>query len=277
MGRTRALVGTATIAVASLLLAGCSSSVGGDPSQEATDGSAIEQTDSQDADSQGTDQAQEPAEPHAAAHIKAHAIGPGRDTMAVESDYGLDFGVGVNGVKVWMVAVVNDQGYEIGDLATAHFELRDKEGNTLSSAKESQRFWTGQNLIFPMYMKLPEGIEARSAHVDVVVEKDKPNTPAPDERAKIEVKSKILSTIGDEPVIAFTLKNDSDLTAAKSRVDVICYDERDRIIGGGQAVPPPITSKQSIGLHAELITTGKPESCELFPAVLQSQDPADQE
>ena len=41
----------------------------------------------------------------------------------------------------------------------------------------------------------------------------------------------------NKPVLAFNVENTSSLVATKARMDVVCYDEADRIIGGGEAVP----------------------------------------
>ena len=180
---------------------------------------------------------------------------------------------GIIDPEAYLIAVISDGGYQMGDLVTATFELRDEGDQILSSGHESKRFMTGNDLVFPMRMKLPDGIDAASAHVSIVIEAEDREIPSAGESADLEVGSTVLSTIDNKPVLAFNVENTSSLVATKARMDVVCYDEADRIIGGGEAVPPNLEPHAKLGMHAVLVTTGDPESCEIFPVVLQSQEP----
>ncbi|MDO5049333.1 MAG: hypothetical protein Q4D87_05560 [Actinomycetaceae bacterium] len=209
------------------------------------------------------------------AHINGTVTNPGKPSMRAEADYGVDFGVGIIAPEAYLVAVISNEGYETGDLVTAKFELRDSDDEVLSSGRESKRFWSSDDLVFPMRMKLPEDIEAASATVEIIIEADDFDPPAESAQADLEVSSPVLSTISEKPVLAFNVQNTSELAVTKARLDVVCYDEEGQIVGGGEAIPPIISARASLGMHSVLVTSGNPEDCQVFPTVLQSQEPSE--
>lgn len=195
----------------------------------------------------------------------------GHPTMVVSDSDRVRFGAGVDGVKVWLSALVSDDGYELGDLVTASFNVYNADGEVLSSAGESYRFWTGEGVILSVLLKMPEGIAPADADVTIQIQRNTDTIPLAHEQAHVEIMSEILVASKDEPTLSFNLQNTSELTAVKSRLDVICYDKDDRIIGGGQASPPQLRPSQRVAVETPLITTGSPERCEKFLAVLMSQ------
>lgn len=259
---------TTAILGAVVLLGACSPSTQAEPQQ--TETAATTESTVTSSDPSGSESS---VREGVLAHITATATNPGKPDMKVDSDYGLEFGVGIIDPEAYLIAVISDGGYQMGDLVTATFELRDEGDQILSSGHESKRFMTGNDLVFPMRMKLPDGIDAASAHVSIVIEAEDREIPSAGESADLEVGSTVLSTIDNKPVLAFNVENTSSLVATKARMDVVCYDEADRIIGGGEAVPPNLEPHAKLGMHAVLVTTGDPESCEIFPVVLQSQEP----
>ena len=109
----------------------------------------------------------------------------------------------------------------MGDLVTATFELRDEGDQILSSGHESKRFMTGNDLVFPMRMKLPDGIDAASAHVSIVIklkiEKSRPPVKAPTPKLVPQC-----FTIDNKPVWRSTLKTRHLLWRPKRVWDVVC-------------------------------------------------------
>lgn len=264
MGIRTTKLATAALGAA-LFLGACSPSTQADPQESETQPETAAPTEPSTS---------EPTEREGVlAHITATATNPGKPNMRVDADYGVEFGVGTIEPEAYLIALISDEGYKIGDLVTATFELRDEDDQILSSGHESKRFLTGNDLVFPMRMKLPEGIEAASAHVSIIIEAENREIPSRDERAEVEVGNTVLSTIDNKPVLAFNVENTSSLIVTKARMDVICYDEGDKIIGGGEAVPPNLEPHSKTGMHAVLVTTGDPDRCEIFPIVLQSQEP----
>ncbi|MDO5720475.1 MAG: hypothetical protein Q4P05_07030 [Actinomycetaceae bacterium] len=195
----------------------------------------------------------------------------GLPTMVVTDSQRVQFGAGVDGVQVWLTALVSDDGYELGDLVTASFNVYNADGEVLSSASESYRFWTGNGVILSVLLKMPEGIAPADADVTVQIEPNTDTIPLAHEQARVEILSEILVASKVEPTLSFNLQNTSELTAVKSRLDVICYDDDDRIVGGGQVSPPQIRPSQRVAVETPLITTGSPDRCDKFLAVLMSQ------
>lgn len=195
----------------------------------------------------------------------------GTPAMKVTASDGLEFGVGVDGVKVWLTAIVSDEGHAVGDLVTGHFTVRNEQGEILSNAKKSYRFWTGEGVIMSVLMKMPDDIEPAVAAVELSIEPKTDEIPSPEDQAPIEIVSRILSASKQNPTMAFNLHNPSDLTAMKSRLSVVCFDEQDRIIGGGEDSPPPIRPSQTLAVQMPLVVTGSPARCDHYLAVLMSQ------
>lgn len=205
------------------------------------------------------------------AFLLATAERLGTPAMKVTASDGLEFGVGVDGVKVWLTAIVSDDGYAVGDLITGYFTVRNEAGEILSSAKKSYRFWTGEGVIMSVLMKMPEDIKPAVAAVELSIEPKTDEIPAPEDQAPVEIVSRILSASERNPTMAFNLHNPSDLTAMKSRLSVVCFDEQDRIIGGGEESPPPIHPSQTLAVQMPLVVTGSPARCDHYLAVLMSQ------
>lgn len=195
----------------------------------------------------------------------------GSPAMVVSDSDRVRFGAGVDGVKVWLTALVSDDGYELGDRVNASFNVYNAKGEILSNASESYRFWTGNGVILSVLLKMPEGIAPADADVRIQIERNTDTIPLAHEQAQVEIMSEILVASQDEPTLSFNLQNTSQLTAVKTRLDVICYDEDDRIVGGGQVSPPELRPSQRVAVETPLITTGSPEHCDKFVAVLMSQ------
>lgn len=191
--------------------------------------------------------------------------------MTIVSSDGLDFGVGVDGVKVWLTAIVADEGHSIGDLVTGHFTVRNEKGEILSSAKKSYRFWTGEGVNMAVLMKIPEDVKPAVAAVEISIEPKSDEIPAPEDQADVEIVSRVLTASERNPTLAFNLHNPSQLTAMKTRLSVVCYDEQDRIIGGGEESPPPIRPSQTLAVQMPLVVSGPPDRCDHYLAVLMSQ------
>ncbi|WIK63786.1 hypothetical protein [Gleimia hominis] len=212
----------------------------------------------------------EPSQPatqsHYATTLRARAAHVGQADMSVDATPGLQFGAGVNGRSVRLFSVIDEPVFNTGDVMTARFALYDAKGQELSRAVQTQRFWDQATVIMSVLMKLPEDIDASSADVQFTVEPDDKPAPSMDIAARLDTEdTDEVQTTG-----RFKVRNAGALDATKTLANVICYNEKNLIVGGDVTHPGVIAAGHSRTVKAELVTTGTPARCEVFPTVFQT-------
>jgi hypothetical protein len=209
----------------------------------------------------GSDQqTSEPREPATAGSANGKNPDPERKSARL-----LQTGFGQSGEYAWVTSLVENQAEDnVGQFVTVQFNLLDSAGEILASTDQVESFSRAdQKLAVGTQVEIPDRGEVAKveATMEVSDHSDVDTEPFPEiTTGKVKVaKSEYGGTVGRVQV-----NNPTDKSLKSPRVDLICLDAKDRVIGGGSSYPELIPPSGRVLTEVTLIASGRIERCDAY-------------
>lgn len=175
-------------------------------------------------------------------------------------------GFGQDGQFVWVTSLVHNDSEAVGQTVTVHFDLRDAKGKRLKSVDQTGSFTrVGEELAVGTQLSVPLRSEVATVKASLEVENKgaAPATPFPE----LPVSGmKVVKTDYGSWTMRFKVANPTTRPVQSPKINVICYNDRGKIIGGASAYPAVLrpNGKTTAVEPAGAIVSGKPAKCEAY-------------
>ena len=174
-------------------------------------------------------------------------------------------GFGREGEYGWVTAVVsNTSADNVGRFVTVQFNMLDAKGDIVTSQDQVEQFTSAsQTLALGIQVGLTSKKRKKIAKVEATLGlgsesdlKDAPNLPV----------GKVKLAKGEYGGLqtSFEVKNPNARAEKSARIGIVCFNKSGRIVGGGSNYPELIPAKGRVLVEAEVLTSGKPDSCEAY-------------
>jgi hypothetical protein len=175
----------------------------------------------------------------------------------------LEVGFGQRGIYVRAVAIVQNTSDKVGQTVTVQFNVKDAVGEILKSESQVETFSrVGQKMPVGVQVDLPEGKKAAKVEATLLVE-DKgtfSSEPFPE-----IMTGPVTLTKSPYGVNEFDAKvevlNPKAEPLKSPRVEIVCYDAANKIIGGNFTYPELIPPSGKAVVETSPITADQPASC----------------
>jgi hypothetical protein len=180
----------------------------------------------------------------------------------------LQSGFGQSGRYAWVTSLVENQTEDnVGQFVTIGFNLLDSDGEILAKADHVEKFSRAdEKLAVGTQVDLPD--RGKVAKLKVTMEVSEHSNvdakPFPEiTTGNVKVVRSEYSEYGDR-VGRVWVNNPTDESLKSPRVNLICLNAKDRVIGGGSAYPELVPPTGKVLAEVTLIASGKIEQCEAY-------------
>lgn len=178
----------------------------------------------------------------------------------------VDYGLGQDSsAAMAMIVVTNDSPASVGEFVTASVNFLDEQGRIIATKEGTASFsWEGQELVLPAQLYLPEFPGVTVAAIDPVVSITDIGLPGRAEKPLPVLEADEIrpgTWSGVAATFMFTNETEKDLDNMK--VDVVCYDQADKI-NGGEFTFKNAPAGRTIRIDVEVPTAVDARSCKAF-------------
>jgi hypothetical protein len=172
-------------------------------------------------------------------------------------------GFGQRGEYVWVTAVVHNNSKYVGQTVTVNFNVLDAGGQILKSASQVESFSQPQaDHILGTQVDLASGEKAAKVEATLDVEaagafSDQPFPAMP------TLQVSMTKDYGSVEA-SFVLSNPLAQPVKSPRIDVICRDAANKIVGGGSDYPELVPAGGKSKVDARVIVSSSPKTCSVF-------------
>lgn len=172
-------------------------------------------------------------------------------------------GFGQDGEYVWVTAVVHNNSTYVGQTVTVNFNVLDEQGEILESESQVESFSRPKSdHAIGTQVTLEPGKKAAKveATLDVEAAGAFSDQPFPEMPTSVV---KVAEEYGAQEA-SFELTNPMSEAVKSPRIQLVCTDARDSIVGGGMAFPDLVPAGGKIKVDTNVIVSGKPQECSAY-------------